>query len=188
MDYFSQKSAGGQEHCLPHISKKSIEVSPSRNVSRPFSWLGSGVRSWEVHDGNLPEVDWAVGRLFRQVETYVGHFLDLFLELEGDNYTMRIAATRSFRIYGLDCPNTNLRVVSIRFESRLIEVDRGRDSVWAISRHPEACRSSESHQHAGFLCFIQWYGSGGLAPENIFLGAEEGSMFADFFQKTLFEI
>ena len=60
---------------------------------------------------------------------------------------MRIAATRSSRIYGLEGSNPKCEVVSIRFESRSTEVDRGRDSVWAISRRPEACRSSESHQN-----------------------------------------
>ena len=68
---------------------------------------------------------------------------------------MRIAATRSFRIYRLEVPNPKFRMVSIRFELRSTEVDRGRDSVWAISRRPEACRSSESHQHAGaFMLYI----------------------------------
>ena len=59
---------------------------------------------------------------------------------------MRIAATRSFRIYGLEGSNPKFRVVFEGFQSRSTEVDRGRDSVWAISRRPEACRSSESHQ------------------------------------------
>ena len=64
---------------------------------------------------------------------------------------MRITATRSFRIYGLEGPNPKLGMVSIRFESRSTKVDRGRDSVWAIPRRPEACRSSESHPNAGCL-------------------------------------
>ena len=78
---------------------------------------------------------------------------------------MRIAATRSFRIYGLEGPNPKFRLVSIRFESRSTEVDRGRDSVWAISRRPEACRSSESHQNADLLMLypvevVAWLSSG----------------------------
>ena len=80
---------------------------------------------------------------------------------------MRIAATRSFRIYGLEGSNPKFRLVSIRFESRSTEVDRGRDSVWAISRRPEACRSSESHQNADFSCSIPWKWSQGSAPEKL---------------------
>ena len=64
---------------------------------------------------------------------------------------MRIAATRSFRIYGLEGSNPKFRLVSIRFESRSTEVDRGRDSIRVISRRPEACKSSESHQNAVFF-------------------------------------
>ena len=45
---------------------------------------------------------------------------------------MRIAATRSFRIYGLEGSNPKFRVFLMRFESKSTEVDRGRDSVWAI--------------------------------------------------------
>ena len=41
----------------------------------------------------------------RQVETEVRHFLDLFEELEAENHTMRIAATRSSRLYGLEGSN-----------------------------------------------------------------------------------
>ena len=59
---------------------------------------------------------------------------------------MRIAATRSSRIFWLEGSNPKLRMVCEGFDSRSTEVDRGRDSVWAISRRPEACRSSESHQ------------------------------------------
>ena len=64
---------------------------------------------------------------------------------------MRIAATRSFRIYGLEGSNPKFKTVFIRFELRSTEVDRGRDSIWAISRRPEACRSSESHQNGDLL-------------------------------------
>ena len=39
----------------------------------------------------------------------------------------------------------------VGFESRSAEVGRGWDSIWAISRRPEACRSSESHQNADVL-------------------------------------
>ena len=34
---------------------------------------------------------------------------------------------------------------------RSTQVDRGRDSVWAMSRRPEACRSSESRQNEALL-------------------------------------
>ena len=59
---------------------------------------------------------------------------------------MRIAATRSSRVCGLEGLNPKFWMVFEGFDSRSTEVDRGRDSVWAISRRPEACRSSESHQ------------------------------------------
>ena len=86
---------------------------------------------------------------------------------------MRIAATRSFRIYGLEVPNPRLMVVlSDLSRGRLgsIEVDRGRESVWAISRRPEACRSSEPHQHAGFVM---------LYPVEVLAGLSSGK-FMDF--------
>ena len=92
---------------------------------------------------------------------------------------MRIAATRSFRIFGLEGPNPKFRMVFIRFESRStesievdqgrsrsIEVDRGRESVWAISRRPEACRSSESHQHADLLMLYPVVWIGGPSSKN----------------------
>ena len=59
---------------------------------------------------------------------------------------MRIAATRSSRLYGLEGSNPKFGGGFDGFQSRSTEVDRGRDSVWNISRRPEACRSSESHQ------------------------------------------
>ena len=98
---------------------------------------------------------------------------------------MRIAATRSFRIYGLEGLNPKFCVVVIRLESRSTEVDRGRDSVRAISRRPEACRSSESHQHAdcSMLHPVVWIG--GPSSRNVMdVFAEEGSTFEDFFQRT----
>ena len=102
---------------------------------------------------------------------------------------MRIAATRSFRIYGLEGPNPKFRLVSIRFESRSTEVDRGRDSVWAISRRPEACRSSESHQNAGFFMLYPVEVVAGLSSGIIMnVLAEEGSTFEDFVQETSLEI
>ena len=80
---------------------------------------------------------------------------------------MRIAATRSFRIYGLEASNPKFRAVFIRFESRSTEVDRGQDSVWAISRRPEACRSSESHQHAGYFMLYPVEVVAGLSSRKI---------------------
>ena len=66
---------------------------------------------------------------------------------------MRIAATLSSRLYGLESPNPKFRVVSEGFESRSTEVDRGRDSIRSISRRPAACRSSGSHDNADVWIF-----------------------------------
>ena len=97
---------------------------------------------------------------------------------------MRIAATRSIRIYGLEGSIPNFKVVFIRFESRSTEVDRGRDSVWAISRRPEACRSSESHQNAGFSCSIPWKWSKGSAPEKIWTFGPDKDQNLQMFSRT----
>ena len=68
---------------------------------------------------------------------------------------------------------------------RSIEVDRGRDSVWAISRRPEVCRSSESHQHVDVFMLrpVVWIG-GPSSGKIMDLLVEEGSNVEDFFQKT----
>ena len=61
-------------------------------------------------------------------QPYVGHVLDLFKELEAENYTMRIAATRFPRIYWLEDSNPKFRTVFEGFCLRS-EVDRGRRSI-----------------------------------------------------------
>ena len=66
-----------------------------------------------------------------------------------------------------------------------LTVDRSRDSVWAISRCPEACGSSESHQNADlFMLYpVVWIG-GPSSGKNMDCLAEEGSNFEDLFQRT----
>ena len=68
---------------------------------------------------------------------------------------------------------------------RSTEVDRGRDSVWAISRRPEACRSSESHQIADLFMLDPVEVVAGLSSGILmdFL-AEDGSKFDDVFPRT----
>ena len=91
---------------------------------------------------------------------------------------MRIAATRSCPLYGLEGSNPECWVVFeglTRGRLRSTEVDRGRDSVWAISRRPEACRSSESHQIADFFMLHPVEVVAGLSSgKNMDFFAEEG--------------
>ena len=98
-----------------------------------------------------------------------------------------IAATRSSRLYGLEGSNPTFRLVFEGFQSRSTEVDRGRDSVLAISRRPEACRSSESHQIVDLFMLYPVEVVAGLSSRKImeFL-AEEGSTFDYVFQRTSF--
>ena len=71
------------------------------------------------------------------------------------------------------------------FQSRSTEVDRGQDSVWAISQRPEACRSSESHQHAGFFMLYLVEVVAGLSSGKIMdCLVEEGSNVDDVFPRT----
>ena len=68
----------------------------------------------------------------RQVETYVAHVLDIFKELEAENYTMRIAAKRSFWKYKLEGPNPEFWMVYEGVGVRSAEVDWSRESVWGF--------------------------------------------------------
>ena len=93
---------------------------------------------------------------------------------------MRIAATRFFRIYGLEGLIPKFNTVFIRFESRSTEVDRGRDSVWAISRRPEVAEAQNSTNMQVFSCSIPWKWSQGSAPEKAcFFFTVEGSKNMD---------
>ena len=68
---------------------------------------------------------------------------------------------------------------------RSTEVDLGRDSVWAISRRPEACRSSESHRVAGvFMIYPVEVVLGLSSGTNRDFLAEEGSNVDDVFSRT----
>ena len=93
---------------------------------------------------------------------------------------------------------------------RSTEVDQGRDgvwafflyiyiyiymyiikksNVWAISRRPEACRSSGSHQIVDLCMLYPVEVVAGLSyGKNIDLLAEEGSKFEDCSREHLFEI
>ena len=64
-----------------------------------------------------------------------------------------------------------------RGRSRSSEVDRGRDSVRAIPRRPEACKSSESHQHAGLFMhyLVVWIG-GPSSGKNGISGPRKGQI------------
>ena len=68
---------------------------------------------------------------------------------------------------------------------RSTQIDQGRDSVWAISRRPEACRSSGSHKIADLFMLYPVEAVAGLSSRKVmdFL-AEDGSKFEDFFQRT----
>ena len=93
------------------------------------------------------------------------------------------------REHRLEGSNPKLCVFFEGFQSRSTEVDRGRDSVWAISRRPEACRSSESHQIADlFMLYPVEVVAGLSSRKNIELLAEEGSKVDEFSREHRFEI
>ena len=51
-------------------------------------------------------------------------------ELEAENYTVSIAAKRSFSLYGLEGPNPNVLMVYVRVRVRSVEVDGFLGRFW----------------------------------------------------------
>ena len=116
--------------------------------------------------------------------------LDLCEELDAENYTMRIAATRSSRLYGLEGSNPKLEVVFEGFESRSTEVDRGRSGrlrstevATVFGPFLDAQKLAEAQNRTTlniFSCSTPWKWSQGSAPEKILIfGAGQGSNLAD---------